>query len=199
MNGLEYLINSIENEAKLEKQRLLDEASKKAEVIITNFAKLGDTESDSIVAEAYDRATLDKERAIGEMMLEESKVVLRAKRDIIDNVFELAKRHLSVLPENEYAELLTRYVLKASLSGTENVYFNATDREKYGDSFLALFNKALIKNGKVGMLSLSKEHRDIDGGFILEGDGIETDCSIGTIVEGTKNLLIEQITGVLFS
>lgn len=57
--------------------------------------------------------------------------------------------------------------------------------------------KAAAEKG--GVLELSREARDIDGGFILVYGGIEENCTIKALFDAQRDELSDKVHGLLFS
>lgn len=124
--------------------------------------------------------------------------ILGEKREIADGVFEQAKAALVSLDEENYRAILISLLRRAGANGNERVIFNTRDAERLGRSLVRDFNFVLQESGKEARLTLSEETRDIDGGFILDSEEYETDCSISAVVDMCKDSLLPQVLKILF-
>ena len=59
--------------------------------------------------------------------------------------------------------------------------------------------KTITAAGKGGSLTLSKEQRTLDGGFILIYGGIEENCTIRALFDARRETLQDQVHGLLFA
>ncbi len=85
-------------------------------------------------------------------------------------------------PDDHYKDLMLQLILKHAPIGDEELLICKRDEKRIDEAFIAKANAELVKAGKKGELTLSKERADISGGFILRGkEGIETNCSLDTM------------------
>lgn len=55
------------------------------------------------------------------------------------------------------------------------------------------------RNPRTGKLTVSRETRDIDGGFVLSYGGIEENCSIEALFYAARERLQDRVQELLFS
>ena len=109
-----------------------------------------------------------------------------------------AEQQLRSLPQAEYEALCAHLACGASTSGCEELIFSAEDRERVGAAVTAKANELLQKAGKPAQLTLSAETRPIRGGVVLKNGLIETNCSLGTLVDGLRPELSGKVAARLF-
>jgi len=139
------------------------------------------------------------ERLKSAAQMERRKLILGAKQEVVGEAFELALSRLSALPEETYAQLLTRLVLQASSTGREQLVFSARDRNRVGKQVVVAANDALSGEGKAGLLTLAEENREIQAGFIMVDGDVEINCAFETLVRLKREKLEKAVAEILFA
>jgi len=198
MNGIDNIIDKIRQNAQTEAKAKKSEAETAAKDVRDGYENRAADAANAVISDAKKQAQAILMLAEGSSSLENSKLVLQTKHELIDEAFSLAKERLISMPENEYVDFLCRYAVSAAADGRGELILNATDSEKIGVKLIATVNAALTKKGIDASLSLSKKTGAQSGGFILKNGNIETDCSVSAIVSSMKNDLISEVAEVLF-
>ncbi len=163
-------------EANAEKDKILADWKKKADELYTNERKRIENESEN-----------EKRSIVLAKRLELRKEVLSAKQKVIDDAFEKAFESMKSMPAKEYESFLEE-LMKQSAEGGEEVIYKKEDK--------SVIEKVIKKVGK--SLKLSKETRNISGGFILLKNKVETVVSFETLFD-VKRHEIEQEVGKLLN
>ena len=197
MTGLEKILKHIEDDAHTTVDHILAEANTKAEEIMAD-ARL---EGEKKCAEITERSKLEVQsclsRAESAANLQEKKMILTAKQEIIGEVINHAKDTLINLPDREYFEIIVRMVGKYALEQSGQILFSAKDKKRLPDWFHETLSAALTgTNGY--RLTTADETADIDGGFILEYGDIEINCSIEALFAAARDILQDKVSEVLF-
>ena len=124
--------------------------------------------------------------------------VLEQKQALVNETFRAAEQTLCSLPENEYTALCAHLASDASVTGTEQLIFSEADRARVGEAACKLANELLQKAGKQASLTLSDETRPLRGGVVLKDGLIETNCSLGVLVDGLRPELSGKVAACLF-
>ena len=198
MNGIEKIIAHIKSESDAECDGIMRSASEECERIHAGYATMEQDEYKRLVDIGAQEAESRLERLNSLAMLESKKHVLMTQQEMVSMAFESAAKRLIGLPENEYAELLVRLILSATMTGAETVVLSASDKARIGDRILGAANAALRDAGKNASLTLSEKTADIRGGFILSGGDIEVNCSIDSLLEERRNELSPAVASALF-
>ena len=143
--------------------------------------------------------------------LEARKTALAAKQEMVERAYALALEKLCTLPEEKYITVLAELMAEAAATGREEVLFSDRDRERVGKAAVAKANELLARKTapelpreltetRVGaildkavasvsaiaqgtaMLTLSPETRPMSGGFILQDQRVEVNCTFDTLV-----------------
>lgn len=142
------------------------------------------------VAECQDMA--DSAARLGQM--ETKKAILALKQDMVSKSFELARKMITQLPQEQYVEFLAKTAANASVTGDEEMLFNAKDRDSVGALVVAAANEKLSG----GKLTLASDAGSFDGGFILRRGNVEVNCTVELLVELCRADMSARIAGVLF-
>lgn len=126
--------------------------------------------------------------------MEAKKAILALKQDMVSRSFELARKKITQLPQEQYIDFLAKTAAAASVTGEEQMLFNAKDRDSIGALVVAAANKKLFG----GKLTLAGDAGNFDGGFILRRGNIEVNCTVELLVELCRADMSAQIAGVLF-
>jgi V/A-type H+-transporting ATPase subunit E len=144
-----------------------------------------------------DRAGKDeKSHILAAARMEIAGELLAEKRKILDEVFELARRQLKSLPDDEYGKLITRLMLGAVETGDEEVILDKNEN-RIDQQFINMVNQQLCSSKK-GNLRLSEEEQDIEGGFILRRGRIKTNVSFDVLLDRARKELEIELAKELF-
>jgi V/A-type H+-transporting ATPase subunit E len=183
MSNLENLTQRIIEDAKKEAEEIKKEADEKSKNIIESKVSLAQNEANKVLDKSKQEAVLIKERAISAAKLKSRDEELKAKQDILDRVFEMAKLELKNLDDDRYEKLLTE-AIKETKEGS-----NVT---------------IMLPEGKKNLAS--KLNRDIsveidntlDGGFIIKEDNVYYNFTFDSMINGIREELETEIASILF-
>ena len=193
MNGIEKIIRLIQSEAQTEIDAVLEKARAEAAEITARYQKQSESEAAELEYKNKKQAAEREERLISVAQMESRKVTLQVKQDMVEKAYALALKKLCSMQEDQYIEVLKQLILKASVSGREEVIFSAEIREKIGKAVVEQVNQTSGRN-----LILSEETRPIPGGFILKDGNIEVNCAFDTLVRLEKAETAGMVAKKLF-
>jgi V/A-type H+-transporting ATPase subunit E len=197
MTGLEKILKHIEDDANANAQAILAEANSKAEEIADKAKKEADEKCAGIAEKSKQDVQSCMSRAESTAALQEKKLILHAKQEIIGDVINRAKETLLQLPDKEYFDVILKMVKKYALGQTGQILFSPTDKKRVPELFDVILNTELSKIDGA-KLSVSNETRNIDGGFILIYGEIEVNCSLDALFFAAKETLQDKVCEVLF-
>jgi len=227
MNGIEKIIGQIDADTQREIDGILAHGRADAQAIEAQLTEEARQEAQAILDKGERSAREREERVAGMAQLEGRKRLLAAKQEMIGRAFDRALEKLLELPEEDYVNLLAGLCAKAAVTGRESVVFSARDRDRVGKAVVARANELLAKQAAprlpeelaaskagellnkvvaagsallagTGMLTLAQETRDIRGGCVLCGDGVEVNCAFDTLVRLSRPEVERQVAQVLF-
>lgn len=194
MNGIEKITARIEQEAQSEIDRILEDARTKAGEIAAKYQIQADSERNELSARNEKNAAEREERLVSVAQMESRKVILAAKQEMVEKAYQRAGEKLRNMSQQDYVEVLAKLLVRASSTKKEEVVFSAKDAGEVGAKAVQKANELL----KDGTLTVSKEHREISGGFILKNGNIEVNCTFDTLVRLQKAETAGAVVNKLF-
>ena len=199
MANVSNLTSKILKDAEERKEKILAEANEKKANILSKKKK----EAEKLEAEMIEKATREaetrKERVISGAELSARNKKLEAKQAIITDVFNMSIESLCNLKEDDYKSFIKNTILSLNIDGDEKLILNDKVKNIVDNSFLAEINDALVKNNKLGNLTVSNETANYKGGFILEKNGIEINNTFEALVTSLREELEFEVAKELFN
>lgn len=195
MTGLEKIIKQIEDDAAASAAAVLEDAENQAFQIRQDAKVQGAVQGEETINRAKDEAKAMQERTASAAALQKRKSILAAKQQIIGETMERALQAAVELPPEEYFSNILKMVKKYALPQDGEILFNQKDLQRLPGDFAARLEKTAPTGAK---LTLSKETRNIDGGFVLTYGGIEQNCSFSALFDAAKEGLQDEIHALLF-
>jgi V/A-type H+-transporting ATPase subunit E len=178
----------IEEQAAMEAQGILDQASRDTELKKTELLKKAQAES-----EEFCRRLL----AVAE--LEGRKEILRAKQDMINGAFKTALEKIAGLPDREYQNVLEDMIVRAASREGGEIILSEKDAGRIDDQFINNINKRLNAMGKNLDLAVSRENVKASGGFILRNGDMEINNTFEILFGMLRPELEGEIVRTLFN
>ncbi|MBI5207046.1 MAG: hypothetical protein HY934_04565 [Candidatus Firestonebacteria bacterium] len=167
----------IETNTQAEIQRLKEDIRKKTDEEISNIKK-------TARLEAY---------------LYRKNILLKEKQDIVEEVFNEAKKRIINMDKNAYRALFKQKIF-ANLSslgqGEIIIFISFYDKDRINEEFILSLNSE-IKHKNI-FLKLSPEYKKISGGFILKKGELEINESWDMIFTLLKKELEIDVSRILF-
>jgi V/A-type H+-transporting ATPase subunit E len=191
------VIDKILADAGAEAEKITKEAQQKEAAQQANLAaqlQQYNKQTDSLAQKA---AKDEESHILAAARMEIAKEFLAEKRKILDEIFELSRRQLQSLPDDQYRNLITKLLLEAVETGDEEVI---VDKNEYriDQQFIDQINQRL-SSGEKANLRLSQDRADIEGGFILRRGKIKTNVSFDVLLAHARNELEIELAKELFS
>ena len=198
INGVERIAERILRDAQTEAAGIKKVADENCAVIDAQYAKQAKDAAASILEAAEKEAGELIKRMKGEADMRARSAMLEEKQSLMQKAFEAAQQELLNMDEETYRAFLVKLACRASVSGQEELVLNAKDLARFGRGLCDDVNKALAEAGRKAQLTLCEEPADIDGGCKLRSGSVETNCSIGTLIDAQKDALVPQVAAMLF-
>ena len=206
------IIEKIRQDAEAQAAAILAQAREKADASRALIRQEAEKTAAAIEQKAAAEAEEISRRRMLVANLEGRKNALAARRQVVEEAFELAQKELSALPEERWAALMEKLVLEAAETGTETICVPAADTEKYQSDFfsrlkaatggkgsmLDALNAALVKAGRKGELKLGAEPAKISGGALLVGEKSDVNCSFEALLRQERELCEREVANLLF-
>lgn len=195
MSNINNLTSKIMKEAEDKKEVILAEAEKEKNKILSKKQVEASIAEKSIIEKAEQESISMKERIISSAKLEARNEKLKAKQEIIKEIFETSIETLCNVSEDDFKEFVRSSVLKSNIVGAQKIILNDTGKKNIDGTLLSEINEKL---GSKASITLSEETRNFRGGFILERDGIEINNTFEALVNSLKDDLSVEVAKVLF-
>lgn len=196
MAGLDKILDDIREESARAVDLVKQEAQDTYDAEMAKAREEADAQAQKILSKAREASDELIARADAAAALEEKRMILNAKQELISDVIAQAKDAFVNLPEEEYFDLILKLISQNALKGEGEICFSRKDFERLPKDFAAKLVAALPEGAA---LNVSKEDAKIGGGFILKYDGLEQNLSVEEIFEEKKDLMTDAAGKVLFS
>lgn len=193
MSGIDVIISQIEQDTQAVCDKVVAEAQAKADKILAEARDQAQSAAAAGKEKTSARVADIKKRGDSAADLEEKRVMLRAKQDIISTMLKKGLDDAKNLPDNEYFTLIVQMVEKYSQPEDGIICFGRKDKERMPYDLPERVNSAAK-----GRLTLAVEDADIDAGFILKYGGIEQNCSFDAIFASEAETLSDRAGKLLF-
>ena len=196
MTGLEKITSEIKADADKSIAAIIDKANAEAKSILAGAEKEAAEAIEKVNHDVSVRLSASKSTAESAAALRKRRLILEEKQKLIGEVIEEAKSLIYALPDNVYFEKILKLAEKNVSPAEGTIIFNAKDLSRLPADFETKLNVVAVAKG--GKLTVSKETRPIDGGFVLLYDGIDQNCSITSLFETNIEAVQDKIQKLLF-
>lgn len=195
MAGLDKIIERIQKNSKINCDSILNDAQKQAEELRAASEAKSKADVEKIAAETDRKSKEIIDSAHSGSELEEKKEILSAKVEIIDSVIDQVAQTLKDLPDDKYFDAIYKLAGKYARPEEGVMYLSQKDL----DRLPADFEKTLNSKLEQGSIKVSKDPRDLDGGFVLSYGGIEINCSFAALIKESEDDIKDELSRILFA
>lgn len=194
MNGLDNITKAIADEAAAQAADILKQADEQCEKILSDAKISAQAQVDEITDAAERKVDSIMESAQSFCALDKKNALLKAKMQIINEVFGGAEKYLCTLPTDEYFGCLNRLIAANALPQNGTLILNSKDKARLPSGFMSM-----VSSGIKGGLTLENQPNDsIIGGCILKYGDIEINLSFERIILSQREQLIDKVNRALF-
>ena len=197
MTGLEKMKSQILDEANRSAGEILEQAKKEADAVMAEARKNAEAECQRISEKSEADAESLKGRAESSCDLQKRKAVLKAKQEVISEILKRAYKKMLASDTETYFDIIRKMLNKYVLPEEREICFSSDDKKRMPDGFEKEI--AAIAAAKGGKLIVSKEERNIQGGFVLIYGGIEENCTFKAMFDSRRGELSDKVHALLFS
>ena len=197
MTGLEKMKSQILDEANRSAGEILEQAKKEADAVMAEARKNAEAECQRISEKSEADAESLKGRAESSCDLQKRKAVLKAKQEVISEILKRAYKKMLSSDTETYFDIIRKMLNKYVLPEEGEICFSSDDKKRMPDGFEKEI--AAIAAAKGGKLIVSKEERNIQGGFVLIYGGIEENCTFKAMFDSRRGELSDKVHALLFS
>lgn len=196
MSGLDKMKSQILDEANHSADKKIAEAKAKAEKILKEAEAEAEAQAETISNKAQADAENYIQRIESSSEMQRKQAVLRAKQDVIAVVLDKAYNKILNMETEAYFNMIRGMLNKYVLPEDGMICFSEEDLKRMPAGFEAEIQKAAASKG--GALKLSKEAKEMEGGFILVYGGIEENCTVKALFDAKRDELSDKVQGLLF-
>ncbi len=197
MTGLEKILKAINDEASLAADKIVDEANQKAQEI----RAAAKSEAEKKAAQIEEKAEIEvrdiMNRSESAAALQERKILLETKQQLITDMIIKARKSLAELPASEYIEIILNMVKKHAHNRPGQIRFSAVDKSRLPADFETRL-KLVLSDRPSAELTISDSTANLDGGFLLIYGDIEENCSFDALFLAEKDSLQDKVHSLLF-
>ncbi|MCR4587102.1 MAG: V-type ATP synthase subunit E [Lachnospiraceae bacterium] len=194
MTGLDKIKEDIQAESLEAVARIQKEADEK-QAKIREDAENALKAAVAKVEEDGEKAVQDRSaRAKSAADLLRRKKLLAAKQDMIAETIVMAQESIKNLPADQYFDLLVKLAGKNALKQDGEVILSQKDLDRMPADF-----ESRLSAASGAKLTVAKKTAPISGGFILNYNGIEENCSLEAIFAEKKEELQDKVRAILFA
>lgn len=195
MAGLDKIIERIKKNSEINCDSILNDAEKQADELRAASEAKSKADVERIAAETDRKSKEIIDSAHSGSELEEKKEILSAKVEIIDSVIDQVSQTLKDLPDEKYFDAI--YKLAGKYARPEDGVMLLSKKDL--DRLPADFEKTLNSQLEQGSIKVSKDPRDLDGGFVLSYGGIEINCSFAALIKESEDDIKDELSRILFA
>lgn len=189
--SIENITSKITDDAKREADQILDEARRTAKAI-EDEAKAN---ADKIRHSVGRDGAKEKEKIISRRQavadIDSRKLILQAKRELMDQCFDDALKKLVSMDEKEYVPFLEGIVRKSGLTEGE-IILNKKDHAAVGEQLL----KRLNADGK--KFTIAEEDGSFEGGLMIRSGSVYLNGTAESYIDEARETMAREVSEVLF-
>lgn len=196
MTGLEKMKSQILEDAKALADGRVADARSRAQEILEDAKAEAEKNAVSITQKSEAKVANYRERVASSADLQRRTKILAAKQKIISEVLDQAYERLRTMEEEPYFDMLLKILAKHVLPQEGVIYFSPADLKRMPSDFGSRVEKTAEEKG--GSLTVSKEGRNIENGFVLAYGGIEENCVLKAMFDARRDELADKIHEIMF-
>lgn len=221
MTGLEKIMGRILADAQAQADEILAKAEESAASVRRGYEQKALAEKTERMAATERESAAALERARSSVAVMQENAQLRVRSELLDEVYARVAAEIRAFPTDQYVSLLGKLLTDAvteqlrmeeesrELYGEEEahapavyeVLLNAHDRSLCGEALLADFRRRAegkIPPEAVEKVRLAEDTPQIDGGLILRTGEVESNCTLGVMMQELRAATEAKMLKTLF-
>lgn len=183
MSNLDNLTQKILDDAKNKADIIMEESTRKKDEIFNSRVKDANEKQAKIIEKATIEASMMKDRVISNAELRVRDERLKAKQQLINNVFSKAEERLNNLDEEEYVKFLT--------SNIKNINFK-------GNELIVVPEKMKQKVKTLGLYPKVADDESVESGFLVKDNDVVLNFTFKSLINYYREELEGEIAKELF-
>lgn len=198
MNGAEKIKDRILADGRALCDKILEDAKREAQNIIGSAEKEALQKVAVMTEKARDEALQIKQRFQAASVMDDKKMILKARQNSVDEAFNNALTRVAGLPDAQYGLFLEEILLNVAREEAGELLLNEKDKVRLGENFVSLMNKKLNTKGEKASLTLAKDTLSSCGGFVLRYGDMELNCTLEILLTMARPGLESEVAAILF-
>lgn len=183
MSNLDNLTQKILDDAKNKADIIMEESTRKKDEIFNSRVKDANEKQAKIIEKATIEASMMKDRVISNAELRVRDERLKAKQQLINDVFSKAEERLNNLDEEEYVKFLT--------SNIKNINFK-------GNELIVVPEKMKQKVKTLGLYPKVADDESVESGFLVKDNDVVLNFTFKSLINYYREELEGEIAKELF-
>jgi len=196
--NIDAIIQKIQDDAQQYGAQTLEDAREKAAQLCARAEAERARNREAVQNDAHAEAGEVRNRMLRMAALDARKEMLAVKRELIDQAFAKALEAMRAMQSEQAQGFHIRLLLEVAL-GTEKLEIAEGDEPLFDAAFFTKANAAMEKVGRTGALTLSPNRRALGGGFVLEQEGMEINCTYESVLRTRRAGLEAEVAAALFA
>jgi len=196
--GLEDILKGIDEKVKAEVARIKQEAEEEKEKIIDDALKRAELQKERIISAGKKEIDGEMRRKLIQVRREEKRKTLDLKKKIMDEVFQEAKEKILTINSDEYLSLMKQIIFNNLNQGDEEIIFSPRDSKIIDREFVKEVEEFVRSKGKTPKLKFLPELDDNERGFIIRSKDVQINCTVSSLFSALKDKIEIKVARILF-
>lgn len=183
MSNLDNIIDEILQDAENESKKVVEDAKSEVAVLVGKTESEAQKKADKIIEKAKVEATQSKDRIISNSSLTARDMVLVAKQEMINKVFELTKEKLKTLNHDDYLKFVENSLKTLEVREDSEIILTENEKKLAGEKLFGV---------KVAA-------ETVESGFSLKNGKIILNNEFSSLIDLVKEDLEQEVADKLFS
>jgi len=196
--GLEDILKGIDEKVKAEVARIKQEAEEEKEKIIDDALKRAELQKEGIISAGKKEIDDEMRRKLVQVRREEKRKTLDLKKKIMDEVFQEAKEKTLTINSDEYLSLMKQIIFNNLNQGDEEIIFSPRDSKIIDGEFVKEVEEFVRSKGKNPKLKFLPELDENERGFIIRSKDVQINCTVSSLFSVLKDKIEIEVARILF-
>ncbi len=183
MSNLDNIIDEILQDAENESKKVVEDAKSEVAVLVGKTESEAQKKADKIIEKAKVEATQSKERIISNSSLTARDMVLVAKQEMINKVFELTKEKLKTLNHDDYLKFVENSLKTLEVREDSEIILTENEKKLAGEK----------------LFGIKVADETVESGFSLKNGKIILNNEFSSLIDLVKEDLEQEVADKLFS
>ncbi|BFT66665.1 V-type ATP synthase subunit E [Parvimonas sp. KA00067] len=183
MSNLDNIIDEILQDAENESKKVVEDAKSEVAVLVGKTESEAQKKADKIIEKAKVEATQSKERIISNSSLTARDMVLVAKQEMINKVFELTKEKLKTLNHDDYLKFVENSLKALEVREDSEIILTENEKKLAGEK----------------LFGIKVADETVESGFSLKNGKIILNNEFSSLIDLVKEDLEQEVADKLFS